>query len=323
MKIKLYHILITAFFIYSYNICAQSKPKRDTSKDRSAIVAQKKKDRSAFVAQKKKDRKSLEQATQKKKREVTKEKRNTRLIQIPKVTSYLRVNQLPYLKRNIKSYGGGEIFKVNTDGKDWTVFGLPIWCHLTKYPNSFYISFDSNSSHNDRSDWFKVKSGDYEVKIDIIQSGAPINISANFNYCILHHNISRIIKGSLEEKCLKISTNVSIKGAKDQKCLIVALITDIYNKNIKAAYGYSNYTLPSTNDVFTSVEVVPSTDDTQSFDIALYLPNNAMNLLKKKNTLRCHLSLFCENTGNYVSDAQYIVHFKTKGKRGKVKTKSL
>ena len=67
--------------------------------------------------------------------------------------------------------------------------------------------------------------------------------------------------------------------------------------------------------------MTPITDNPQTYNLVLYLPNNAMNLPKKKNKLQCQLAVYCVKTSSYISNAKYIMNFKAKKKRGKITTK--
>lgn len=308
MKQILFILLIIT--IYAIDLNAQSKPRRDISKDKSVILA------------KKKEAKKAAEIAKQKKRDAAKRYRKKKVIQTPKTASFLRVNQLQYINKTVSSNGGSETFEVNTDGKEWNVVALPLWCHLTKYANSFVLSYNQNPSHDERSDWFKVKSDNLEVKIDITQTGLPLNISARFNYCSLQHDASHYNKGTYE-KCLTIFSNVTIKGAKNQKCLIVAFFYDDAGNSIKATYKYLDYAIPSSKDVFVATEVVPTSDEAQTFNSVLYLPNDAMALLKKKNKIRCQLVVYCVKTSSYISNANYTMYFKAKKKRGKITTKKM
>lgn len=290
---------------------AQSKPKRDVSKDKSVIAAQRK-------AQAKKTT-SKQQTSAKRKRKTYAATPPT-----PKYATYLRVNQLTSVSKNVSSQAGNETFIINTDGKEWSVVAVPFWCHVTKHSDRFVLSYNSNPSYDARSDWLKVKSDNQEVRIDIKQEGAPINITSNFNYAYLQHNTDWSGDRSYatrKTKCLGINANVTIKGAKGLKCLVVAFITDEYGKNIKATYGFSSYGLPSSNDLYVATEVIPQSDNAQTFNVNLHLPNNAMRLLKKKNKLRCYLAVYCMKTSTYVSGANYTLRFNAKSKKGKVTTK--
>ena len=287
---------------------AQSKPKRDTSKDRSVIVAKQKKEkthkRTPLIAERK--RRPARRSTHKK-----------TTVPAIQTATYLRVNPVSSLSMPLDSKGGRIGFDVFTDGKNWTIDNLPYWCHVTKYSNWFVIDYDANTKHEVRQDWFEVKSYNQQVRINISQQGAPINIQAKFNYANLHHN--QLI-GNIG-KHLEIASSVTISGAAGQKCLVEAYIIDEDGYNVKAKNGYQNYALPSSNNIYVASEVIPSTDKKETFTIVSYIPNNAMRLLKKNNNLQCKLVIYCVETNEYVSGATYTMKFRAKSKHGVVTTK--
>ena len=307
MKQILFILLIIT--IYAIDVNAQSKPRRDISKDKSVILA------------KKKEAKKAADIAAQKKRDAAKRYRKKKIVQTPKTATFLRVNQLHYLKKRLSSNGGSETFEINTDGKEWNVVALPIWCRLTRYANSFILSYNQNPSHDERSDWFKVQSDNLEVKIDIIQTGLPLNISAKFNYCSIQHDVVHYNSNGESEKYLQIFSDVTIKGAKKQKCLVVAFFSDDAGNSIKASYKYSNYAISSSKDVFVAAEVEPTSDEAQNFNTVLYLPNDALFLPEKKKKIRCQLAVYCVKTSSYISNANYTLYFKAKKKRGKITTK--
>lgn len=292
---------------------AQSKPKRDTSKDRSVIVAKQQ-------AQAKK--KAAEEAAEKERKHAAaaQRKRNAQVRQTPKSASYLTVNQLTSVSKTLGSNSGNERFFVNTDGKEWSVTCLPTWCKVTKYDNYFIFSYDRNVSHDDRSDWFEVKCDNQRVRVYITQNGAPLNITSRFNYASLIHNVQGII-GVNGSQCLKINANVTIQGAGGQNCFVVAFIYDEYNNSIKAISQFPQFGLQSSNDVYVSTEITPKSDNSENYNVTLYLPNNAMRLGKKKNKLKCRLAVYCPKTSSFISGADYTLNFTAKNKKGKVTTK--
>lgn len=283
---------------------AQSKPKRDTSKDRSVIIAKQKEQ-------------AKRAAAQMKKQEAAKKHQQSPAIVTPKYASFLQVNQQSSVTKTFSSSDGTETFNVNTDGKEWSVTGFPSWCRLTKHTNSFVLYYDANTSHDDRYGWFKVVSDSQEVGVYITQSGAPLYVTANFNNGHLQHNV---LGEGLNSLYLKISTDVTIKGANGQKCRICAFISDEDDYSIKATSGYSNYAI-SSNNVYAATEITPSSDEEQSFHVDIYLPNNAMKLPKKRNQLHCHLAVYCDKTAKYIIGADYTLPFKAKNKKGRVTTK--
>lgn len=297
---KIIYIFCVVALIVSHTANAQSIPKRDTSKDRDIITTKQRGQAKKTLAQKNAGR-----------------RRQRPTVETPKYATFLSVDQQSSLTITINHYGGAETLDVSTDGKEWFVTGFPSWCRVTKYANSFILYCDANSSHDDRSSWFKVLADNQEVRVDITQLGTPLHINANFNYGRLQHNI---IRDALGSPYLRINTRVTIKGAKDQKCLVCAFLSDENDHSVKASSGYPSYSI-SSNNVYAAKEVTPTSDEEQSFDVDIYLPNNAMKLLKKRNKLRCHLALYCVKTANYINGADHTLSFRAKNKKGKVTTK--
>ena len=302
-------LLITLILSGSLRINAQSKPKRDVSKDKSVLVAKQSKNA------KKKETKTI----------APKSVSNNRYVSVvndtPKYATYLRVNHLTAIDKSIESNGGSESFSISTDGDSWNVNSLPFWCHINKSTNSFTITYDANPSHDERTDWFLVCSDDQIVRVNLKQIGVPMNVWAYFHYGQLRHNVIYPANG-YAEKCLNICANVSIKGAKGQKIIIRAFIEDEQGNSITAYDGYSNFSLGSTREVYTSMEIIPNTDEADSYLVNIYLPNNAMYLQKKNNKLQCRLAVFCVKTDSYVS-SYYTLKFKAKNKKGKNKEREI
>lgn len=303
---KLQYIFLICLFCAPCFVDAQTKPKRDTSKDRSVVVAR----QQALARQK-----AAEQAAERKRRAAAEARRreNARIAQIPKTATYLLVDQQTSVTKYVSSYGGSLSLNISTDGEDWSVSYVPSWCSVSKYSNSFSLSIQKNTSHDPRSDWFKVTSGNKEVRVDIKQNGVPLNITSRINSASLTHNVGW--------NSLRVDANVTISGAQGQKCLLVAFIVDENGDFIKASSGFSNYGLQSSNDLYVAKEITPTSDNSQFYNVVLDIPNNAMQLYKKKNKLRCQLTVYCVKTASYVSGANYTLPFIAKNKKSGVTTK--
>lgn len=300
-----YIIFIISILLFVPEITsAQSKPKRDISKDKSVIVARRK------AAQTK-------PAAQKKKRNKQRRTYRKRTVEVEPEATYLSVSQLSPQSKILHAFGGSVVFDVKTDGKEWTITSLPSWCHIVKYPSWFKITYDRNPTHNDRQSWLEVKCDNQRSRIEVSQQGTPLNIKANFNYAYLLHNQYVTPVG----QCLKITSEVTISGAAGQSCWVEAFIVDEDGNNIKAKSGYSNYALPYSNNLYAAREIIPSTDNRETFNVTLYIPNNAMQLLKKKKKLQCKLVVFCAKNREYISGATYTMKLKAKSKNGVVTTK--
>lgn len=88
---------------------------------------------------------------------------------------------------------------------------------------------------------------------------------------------------------------------------------------VKAKRGYENFALQNSNNIYVASKMYVSTDNPETFTITSYIPNNAMELLRKNNKLQCELIVYCNG---HVYDT-HLIRFKAKSKRGVVKTKHL
>lgn len=289
---------------------AQSKPKRDTSKD---ISGTNKKPQTVSHP------KTVYISKQKAKTTSATKKIIRRTARTPKPATYLTVNGSYAVSKQVASTGGNYMFSVHTDGKDWSVTFLPAWCSINNYySDSFVIHINPNTSHDNRNDWFKVVSDNQEVKVNITQEGAPINASARIYFVNFSHNVK-----SSTEKYLYIKPTISITNGKGVKFMVVAWITDEFNIAIPYAYGYDKYQIGNYNQVGIIEETIPITNDDQTITPILSIPTNAMLLTKKKNHLRCHVALYCVNTASYIVGANYNAGFMATKKGAKISTKDL
>ena len=235
----------------------------------------------------------------------------------PKMASYLRINNQYGDVTDYPAYSGEyKTFYVYTDGRDYNVSMLPSWCRVTnKNSSSFTVFIDSNNSHEDRSDWFFVKSDSKEVKVHLKQSGKPISITASYYSGYLTH---RYYLNGVEY--MKVNATIRVSGAKNLKLLAVATVQNKYGNSIYAASSYSNYAF-NDGTFYAASELTPTSDDYSTYTVTVYVPNNALRLYKKKNKLTCRLSLYCERTGEFITNASYMLSFKAMYKNGTVTTK--
>lgn len=311
MKKSKVRILLTfILLVVALSANAQSKPKRDTSKDKSAVVAKKQKEKAApshtaLVAKQNKQKKS---------------KRRKRIAVEKSSASYLMVNnESSPLSYALKQNGGNMTFDVRSDGEEWTIHNLPSWCKVTKYSNSFLLEYEANSSFDERKECFSVNGDSKEVWVNLSQAAIPVQITTKVSSAYLNHNVYSSTMGCF---CLEIHATVTLIGAAGHEYLVNAYIIDSKKNYITAKQSYPAYMQSSSNPIIcTSAKVTPSRNNPQSFDIVMYLPNNALNLKKKKNELYCMIRLWNPNV-SYLEDTTSLVYFKAKSKRGVVTTES-
>jgi len=282
---------------------AQSKPKRDISKDRSTLQKQKAQI-NVF------SRKTVENQ----KRVVRRKSKVRRDTPVNKAASYLWVDHKFAIMSSFNASGNSKRFDVSTDGSSWEIVYVPSWCKITKYSSSFVLECEPNLTHIERKDWFKVKADNQVVRVDIVQEGIPINISASFSNVYLQHNVQNAAMN-----CLKINASVNLSGAKGLKCRVVAFFYDDKFRSIRAGKYYPSYTSSPDNAVYAATEIEPITDVLKRYNVSLYLPNDAM-AIEKKGKVRCTLQVYCVNTNEFVKGAYYSLNFKVKKKAGRIKT---
>lgn len=81
---------------------------------------------------------------------------------------------------SFSSYGGTET--INVSGPSWSISVNPAsWGHLTRSGNTLTLKVDANSSSSARTDYFKLKSGSQEIKVNVSQSGSSYSSSPYLN----------------------------------------------------------------------------------------------------------------------------------------------
>lgn len=314
MRNVLYLILFFCLFPHYAN--AQAKPKRDISKDKSVIVAkkQKKTTKKRQLLQREKEN-IINRNT---KQDIVNRKTKSSSFDA-QTTSFLTVDKENISLSRILKPNKSEIsFDVNTDRKNWFIKDLPSWCRVRKHLDFFILEYEANPLPDERRDKFVVKCNNNEVTVNLIQPGRPLNIRANISTCYLEHNFHHPTLGL----CLKIKATVTITGAAGEKCSIDAYFIDETGRHVTASSGFTKYTLDTdSSTICIRTTVTPLTDTTHFYNVICYLPNNALNLHKKKSNLCCKLMLWNDKKG-YLPDVKFTIDFKAKSKQGVVMTKS-
>lgn len=98
--------------------------------------------------------------------------------------TYLSVSESSVI---FDSDGGSIDIDISTDG-EWEIgTSTSDWGHLSKHSSSVTLRVGSYSGDEDRTDWFTIKAGDYEERIEITQH-ADNEPSANIERVWVDHN---------------------------------------------------------------------------------------------------------------------------------------
>lgn len=225
----------------------------------------------------------------------------------PGEVSYLKVDNKTAVSTTFTANGGSETFYISTDSDSWTTWGIPTWCSVEdKTSNSFKLKCESNTSSSERSDYMKIKAGDKEVRIDVVQSG-----------------INKIQKGSIESVTfeqdvykdgvygINIHVKFDIENCKGEKC---ACIVYFYNENGDSKIINNN--APSeykTSDGHLSVrtDFTPSYDSSTFNDLILFIPNNIIKASYPSGTTKCFfwMELYNFQSKSFIEEHMYKSSF--------------
>lgn len=76
---------------------------------------------------------------------------------------------------NFEASGGTKTITITTNSS-WSIStDMVSWGHLSKDGNVLRVRLDPNTSSSSRTDWFKIKAGDVEKRVNVTQKGCPDN----------------------------------------------------------------------------------------------------------------------------------------------------
>ena len=141
---------------------------------------------------------------------------------------------------SFSSYGGTET--INVSGPSWSISVNPAsWGHLTRRGNTLTLKVDANSSSSSRTDYFKLKSGSQEIKVNVSQSGSSYSTSPYVN--VTKTEMFFASEGGQESITIstnntwKISTNTNSWGHLKQEGNTLTLSVDAnYTGNQRTDY---------------------------------------------------------------------------------------
>ena len=141
---------------------------------------------------------------------------------------------------SFSSYGGTET--INVSGPSWSISVNPAsWGHLTRSGNTLTLKVDANSSSSARTDYFKLKSGSQEIKVNVSQSGSSYSSSPYLN--VTKTELFFASEGGQESITIstnntwKISTNTNSWGHLKQEGNTLTLSVDAnYTGNQRTDY---------------------------------------------------------------------------------------
>lgn len=193
--------------------------------------------------------------------------------------------------------GGYKDIEINTDG-DWEVsIGTASWGSLTRRGNTLRLQVEENTEASDRDDYFVVKAGDYEKRIDIIQSADNTPTAEIKNIWIDHNDTD-----PYENRGMKIHIEFDISGMLNRTGQAAAYF---YYSNGTPLRDTNGQYRTSNGNVATHVDFVPNYKDCTFKDLVIFMPYSELHLSQSAS---CYLtiSLWCSNTEVAQSEKYYF-----------------
>lgn len=203
---------------------------------------------------------------------------------------------------SFNSSGGSQTIVISANDT-WNIgTNTASWGHLTKDGNLLRVTIDQNNNTSSRSDWFTIKSGNYEKRINITQSGqttSTISKSANIKTVSVYNDID--VDG---KKGVSVHVSFNINGMKGKDARVVAYFYDSNGKalvNTNGSYG----TTGSTSYVSSGEDIKPSYDNALYSDLEVKIPYDELHLSGTySRTLRVDIVIWDYTSSNHAEIAR-------------------
>lgn len=205
-------------------------------------------------------------------------------LQGPASASYLKVDNKTAVSSSYSADGGTETYYVSTDGPSYEVRLLPDWCSVTnKTSSSFTIRWAANNTGSSRSDWFQVKSGSKEVRIDVSQiSSGP---SASIDRVWVDHNY---FYGGNKGMMIHVKFTTYKMLNKQGECNAY-----FYFENGTALKDYNGYYKTVSGKVSVGETFTPSYESSEYSDFKLFIPYTELHISSSGSySLKFQLQIF-------------------------------
>ncbi len=188
--------------------------------------------------------------------------------------------------------GSTSTITVSTDGKSYEVTLLPSWCRvINQTADSFQIVCQSNDGEA-REDWFKIKSGDKEVRINVEQAAGKTGPSAKFENIWVEHNVLEIPYNIYSRRGMRIHVKFSVEGMLNKRgdCVVW-----FYFSNGEVLKDYNRLYRTSDGQVAASGKFKPTYESCIFNDFTIFMPYDELHLSRGYHHLKFKIGLFDHN----------------------------
>lgn len=241
---------------------------------------------------------------------------------------YLRVNQLSEVSRTFLHQGGKDTLTINTNSSDWSITGMPSWCRWSRKGSSLILTCIPNSSHDERKDFFLIRSGNKSVPVWVAQAAAPA-VGGIESVMVWHNEKSAKMQGFPgivpTKKALKIMVSGHVEEPLDKTWTAYVAFRHQDGTWAKAntRYLYGKFfQYPHDGELFGYAEFVPGPSRDGSFLATIEIPNEAFDVIRgKTRVFKCVLWLECEGCAVKNTRKPVTISITARNKKGIIKTK--
>lgn len=194
------------------------------------------------------------------------------------------------------SQGASLIYDIETNAFEYEVLDLPNWCTLKKDGSHLIVKVTENRE-GDRNDWFTVKAGEMEVKINLTQ--AAKKITGKINDITVEHNVFKDGK-----KGMKIFVDFSVQNMKGFTGSCAVYFYYENGDRVKDTNG--SYTT-SDNHAATHKTIKPSNDNSSYTDLEIFMPYSELEVGTGKHDLKFYCQIWenSSQSSKSVAKSQY------------------
>lgn len=175
---------------------------------------------------------------------------------------------------SFSSAGGSRTITVNS-GSSWKIGTKTYdWGHLSTNGNTVTLRVDANTSTSSRTDYFTIKSGNLEKRINISQSGNAETTSNNATIKSVYVSNNADVDG---EKGLSIKVSFDVSGMKGHNGRVSCYF---YDTNGNALIDRNNryHTSGTPSNVSSGEDIKPGYDNTTYTDFEIKIPYSELHL---------------------------------------------
>lgn len=174
---------------------------------------------------------------------------------------------------NFPSSGGSQTLTI-TSSDTWNIGTSTYdWGHLTKNGNQLIVRIDANTSTSSRTDYFTIKCGNIEKRVNISQSGQTQNTpSAQVESITIDHN-----QYLDDGKGMIIHVKFDVQHMKGKQGRVVAYFYDDNNNALKDLNSTQYGTTGTISYVATGKNFTPSYDNSEYSDFKLSIPYSELH----------------------------------------------